>query len=317
MKISYVIPVLNEEDSLQILYNEIIQSNPEQDYEIIFIDDGSSDKSFEILAAIAKNDTKIKVVRFRRNFGKSAALHVGFKLASGDYVFTLDADLQDNPIEIPNFIKKLEQGFDIVSGWKEKRKDPLYKTLPSKLFNYITARAFSLYIKDFNCGYKIYKKAVVKELNIYGEMHRYIPALAHSLGFKVGEIPVNHRRRQYGVSKYGFERYMRGFFDLLTVKMVTKYSKSPLYLFGRIGFFAVLLGTFLTGYLTCLKLFYGQPLTNRPLLSLGILLILAGLQFVSMGLISELIINKTTTTERRQLSIKELLNIDSEFSELL
>ncbi len=310
MKISYVIPVLNEEESLNQLYNEIVQNNPDCEYEIIFIDDGSNDQSYRIMSALAEHDKGVKSIRFRRNFGKAAALQVGFQLAEGDYVFTLDADLQDDPVEIPNFLKKMDEGFDLVSGWKKKRNDPIYKTLPSKLFNYITARTFKLKLKDFNCGYKLYKREVVKEITLYGEMHRYIPVLAHALGFRIGEMPVNHRARIFGKSKYGIERYLRGFFDLLTVKMVTFYVKSPLYLFGRIGIFSVGLGVLLTGYLAVLKIFYGQPLSNRPLLFLGILMILAGLQFVSMGLISELIINRSQTKNNQLISIREISNIN-------
>jgi len=309
MKISYVIPLLNEEESIRQLYEEIIRYNPYTDYEIIFIDDGSTDKSYEILSLLAETDDKVKPVRFRRNFGKAAALQVGFTLASGEYVFTMDADLQDDPSQIPGFLSKMAEGFDLVSGWKKKRQDPLYKTLPSKLFNYITGKTFNLKIKDFNCGYKLYKKEVVKELNLYGEMHRYIPVLADALGYRVGEIPVNHRKREFGKSKYGWERYLRGFFDLLTVKMVTRYVKSPLYLFGRVGIASSLLGILLTGYLTILKVFYGHPLTNRPLLFLGILMILAGLQFFSMGLISELIINRSQSGHK-QISIRETKNLN-------
>jgi len=309
MKISYVIPLLNEADSIQTLYQEIIKYNPQPEYEIIFIDDGSSDDSYRILTNLAQQDKNVKLVRFRRNFGKAAALQTGFNLARGDYIFTMDADLQDDPAEIPNFIAKLDEGYDIVSGWKKKRYDPLYKTLPSKFFNFVTARTFHLPIRDFNCGFKVYKKEVVKELNLYGEMHRYIPALANALGYKIGELAVNHRKRIHGKSKYGMERYLRGFFDLLTVKMVTQYSKSPLYLFGRIGIVSIVLGTLLTGYLAFLKLFYGHPLTNRPLLFLGILMILAGLQFFSMGLISELIINRSKSNSPL-LSIRETANLD-------
>lgn len=311
MSISYVIPLLNEADSIRTLYQEIVKHNPQTEYEIIFIDDGSSDDSYSILSEIAVQDRNVKLVRFRRNFGKAAALQTGFNLARGDYIFTMDADLQDDPAEIPNFVAKLEEGCDLVSGWKKKRYDPIYKTLPSRFFNSVTARTFRLPIKDFNCGFKLYKKEVVKEIRLYGEMHRYIPALANALGYRVGEIAINHRRRMFGKSKYGIERYLRGFFDLLTVKMVTQYAKSPLYLFGRIGIVSIVLGTVLTAYLTILKLFYGHPLTNRPLLFLGILMILAGLQFFSMGLISELIINRSQTGNR-QISIKETANLEIE-----
>jgi len=311
MKISYIIPVLNEEDSLFQLYQEIRQNNPEPDYEIIFIDDGSRDQSYELLCEIADKDEKVKVIRFRRNFGKAAALQAGFHLAEGDLIFTLDADLQDDPAEIPNFIAKINEGYDLVSGWKKKRHDPITKTLPSKFFNFVTARTFKLHIKDFNCGFKLYRKPVVKELYIYGEMHRYIPVLANALGFSVTEIPVNHRYRKYGKSKYGIERYLRGFFDLLTVKMVTQYVKSPLYLFGRIGVISGVIGVLIAGYLAIRKIFYNYPLSNRPLLFLGILLILTGVQLFSMGLISELIINRSLSREIR-ISIKEVKNIPPE-----
>ena len=306
-----MIPVLNEADSLKQLYHEIKTNLGTHEAEIIFIDDGSTDASFQIMAELAAHDTSVKVIKFRRNFGKAAALQKGFELATGEVVFTMDADLQDDPIEIPAFLAKLDEGFDLVSGWKKKRLDPLHKRLPSKLFNSVTAHTFKLKLKDYNCGFKAYRKTLVKELSLYGEMHRYIPALAHSLGYKVGEIPVQHRARQYGKSKYGIERYLRGFFDLMTVKMVTQYVKSPLYLFGRVGLLATLAGTLLTIYLAALKIFYGMPLSNRPLLFLGILMILGGLQFISLGLISELIINRVTSTQRLPLSIEQTINAEA------
>ena len=311
MKLSFVIPVLNEADSLKQLCHEIKTNLGTHEAEIIFIDDGSTDASFQIMAELAANDQSVKVIKFRRNFGKAAALQKGFELATGEVVFTMDADLQDDPIEIPAFLDKLDEGFDLVSGWKKKRLDPLHKRLPSKLFNSVTAHTFKLKIKDYNCGFKAYRKTLVKELSLYGEMHRYIPALAHSLGYKVGEIPVQHRARQFGKSKYGIERYLRGFFDLMTVKMVTQYVKSPLYLFGRVGLLATLAGALLTIYLAALKIFYGMPLSNRPLLFLGILMILGGLQFISLGLISELIINRVTSTQRLPLSIEKTINAEA------
>lgn len=309
MKLSFVIPVLNEAESLEQLYTEIVANTMAHEYEIIFIDDGSTDTGFGMMTALAAKDDKVKVVRFRRNFGKAAALQTGFNIASGEVVFTLDADLQDDPAEIPNFLAKMEEDYDLVSGWKRKRHDPLHKTLPSKLFNYVTARTFRLRLKDYNCGFKAYRHPLEKELNIYGEMHRYIPALANALGYRVGELAVEHRPRRFGRSKYGLERYLRGFFDLLTVKMITQYIKSPLYLFGRIGIGSAFLGLLLTAYLSVLKIFYGQPLSNRPLLFLGILLILGGLQFISLGLISELIVNRFRQGNRIPLSISALINV--------
>ncbi len=315
MLLSFVIPVLNEQDSLRQLIAEIIANCPPHGYELIFIDDGSRDQSFPILQELAANDPNIRIIKFRRNFGKAAALQRGFDLAKGEVVFTLDADLQDNPREIPAFLAKLDEGWDLVTGWKRKRHDPWHKTIPSKLFNFVTARAFRLKLRDYNCGFKAYRREVVKELELYGEMHRYIPALANALGYRITEIPVEHRRREYGRSKYGMERYLRGFFDLLTVKMVTQYIKSPLYLFGRVGLLSTLLGTLITAYLGILKVFYGQPLSNRPLLFLGITFILGGLQFVSLGLISELIINRVTPVRRLPVSIETTVNIEAGVNE--
>lgn len=310
MRISFVIPALNEQDSLQQLTQEIQTHCPTDDHEIIYIDDGSTDRSFEIMSSLAAQDERIKVIRFRRNFGKAAALQKGFSVATGEVVFTMDADLQDDPSEIPAFLAKLDEGYDLVSGWKQKRKDPWHKRWPSKLYNWVTARTFGLKLKDYNCGFKAYRKSLVKELTLYGEMHRYIPVLAHALGYKVGQIAVHHRPRQFGKSKYGMERYLRGLFDLLTVKMVTHYNKSPLYLFGRWGLVSTLLGLLISGYLAVLKIFWGVPLSNRPLLFLGILLILGGLQFASLGLISELIVNKFNAPNKQNFSIKESINID-------
>lgn len=309
MLLSFVIPVLNEEESLSQLYSEILENIGSHPYEIIFIDDGSTDGSFEIMKELAEKDENTRVVRFRRNFGKSAALQRGFDLAEGEIIFTLDADLQDNPAEIPNFIRKIEEGWDLVSGWKKHRHDPLHKRLPSKLFNAVTASTFKLKLNDYNCGFKAYRKELAKELYLYGEMHRYIPVLAHSLGYKVSEIPVLHRAREYGKSKYGAERYLRGFFDLLTVKLITQYSRSPLYLFGRVGLYSTIIGFIISLYLAILKIFMGVPLSNRPLLFLGILLILGGLQFISMGLISELIVNRMSQRRNVELSIRCTINL--------
>ena len=309
MLISFVIPVLNEQDSLRQLGSEIKANCQPHAHEIIFIYDGSRDQSFSIMEDLAAQDPNIRIVKFRRNFGKAAALQYGFNLASGDVVFTLDADLQDNPAEIPNFLQKIAEGWDLVSGWKQKRHDPWHKVLPSKLFNWVVARTFRLKLKDYNCGFKAYRPEVIKEVRLYGEMHRYIPALANALGYRITEIPVEHRERQFGRSKYGWERYLRGFFDLLTVKMVTKYMKSPLYLFGRAGLASTVLGGAITLYLAVLKIFFHVPLSNRPLLILGITLVLAGLQFVSLGLISELIINRVSSLQDLPVSVEKTVNL--------
>jgi len=310
MKLSFVIPVYNEQDSLKQLYSEIIENIKEYKYEIIFIDDGSTDKSYNILQKLANDDKNVKLIKFRKNFGKSAGLNMGFDAAEGDIVFTMDADLQDDPKEIPQFIKKLDEGYDMVTGWKVKRRDPISKTWPSKLYNKVTSNTFKLKLHDYNCGYKAYKKEVIKELDIYGEMHRYIPALANSLGYKVAEIPVHHRKREYGKTKYGSERYLRGFLDLLTVKLVTGYIHSPLYLFGRIGFGFGFAGFIITLYLSIMKLGFGIPLYNRPLLYLGTLLMIIGLQFFSIGLLGELIINRNREgNSKKNISIAEKINL--------
>jgi len=309
MKLSFVIPVFNEQDSLMQLYSEIKENIKSYDYEIIFVDDGSSDESYNILQGLASEDKNVKLIKLRKNFGKSAGLNVGFEAAEGDIVFTMDADLQDDPKEIPEFIKKIEEGYDMVTGWKVKRRDPISKTWPSKLFNKVTTNTFKLKLHDYNCGYKAYKKEVINELDIYGEMHRYIPALAHSLGFKVAEIPVHHRKREYGKTKYGSERYLRGFLDLLTVKLVTGYIHSPLYLFGRIGFGFGLIGFITALYLSVMKLFFGQPLYNRPLLYLATLLMIIGLQFFSIGLLGELIVNRNRgANKKKNVSIAQKVN---------
>ncbi|MBW6515371.1 MAG: glycosyltransferase [Candidatus Cloacimonetes bacterium] len=310
MKISFVIPVLNESQSIEQLYKEIIAEIKEHEYELVFVDDGSNDTSFEILQKLAENDPSLKIIKLRRNFGKAAALQSGFAQASGEIVFTMDSDLQDNPQEIGTFIKKIEDGYDLVSGWKKKRHDPFGKRLASRFFNFFTALFFKIKLHDFNCGFKAYRLQVVKELDIYGEMHRYIPVLAAAKGFRVTEIEVEHRPRPYGKSKYGKERFFRGFFDLLTVKLITNYVRSPLYLFGGLGLFLTLVGVLIGLYLSYLKFFGGMPLYNRPLLFVSILLIMVGLQFFSIGLIGELIVNQSRKQGKEDnISIEKTSNI--------
>ena len=291
--ISVVIPVYCEAESLPKLYQEIKEVLSSYEKEYIFVDDGSTDSSFELLEALAAKDDNISIIRFRRNFGKSAALKAGFDRAKGDIVFTIDSDLQDNPAEMPSFIEKIKEGYDLVSGWKKNRKDPLIRKVASILYNKATSLLFGLKLHDYNCGFKLYRKVVVKELEIYGELHRYIPVMANSKGFKITEIPVSHRARPYGKSKFGGERYLRGFFDLLTIRLITYYINSPLYLFGSVGSLFSLSGITIAIYLSYMKIFHSMPLSNRPLLFLAILFILLGLQFFSIGLIGELIVNQT------------------------
>ena len=311
MKLSIVIPVLNEAESLQTLYSEIMENLPQTDYEIIFVDDGSSDESFSIMQKLAVADSSVKVIRFRKNFGKAAGLQTGFENCEGDIIITMDADLQDDPREIPNFIAKIEAGYDLVTGWKQDRKDPLNKTLPSKFANSVMSKSFQLKLHDYNCGFKAFRRELIQEIDVYGEMHRYIPALAQAKGFRICEIPVHHRKRSYGKSKYGAERFFRSFLDLLSVKLVTAYTHSPLYLFGRIGFGFSLAGFIIGIYLTIMKYGYDQPLSNRPLLFLAILLIMVGIQIFSIGLLAELIVNQTRYLNKKYtVSIREKLNLE-------
>ncbi len=305
---SVVIPLLNEEESLRDLHDQLKNSLSRVggNYELIFVDDGSTDKSFQIIQQLRQKNPRVKAIRFRRNYGKSAALQVGFQKAQGEYVITMDADLQDDPAEIQNLIKELRGGYDVVSGWKKRRKDPLGKTIPSKFFNFVTAKVTGINIHDFNCGLKGYKQDVVKSVHVYGELHRYIPALAHWLGYKVGETVVNHRPRRYGKTKFGMARYSRGFLDLLTVVFTTRYVTRPLHLFGGWGIVSALTGIFISAWLAYEKFFNGQPLGNRPLFIVALIMIIVGVQFVSMGLLGELI-TKNQQLER-EYSIREELN---------
>ncbi|HGY55687.1 MAG TPA: glycosyltransferase [Caldithrix abyssi] len=299
MDVSIVVPLYNEEESLPALTEQVADqlNKLKKDFEIIFIDDGSDDRSFDVLLELKQRYPQIKVIRFRRNFGKSAALSEGFKLAEGKTVITMDADLQDDPAEIPNMLKRLEEGYDLVSGWKKKRYDPISKTIPSKFFNAVTRWLTGIKIHDFNCGFKTYRHEVIKAIPVYGELHRYLPVLAHWQGFKVGELVVQHHPRQFGKSKFGLRRFLDGFFDLLTVLFITRYRQKPLHLFGFLGLLFSLAGFGVLLYLSILW-FQGHPIGHRPLLFLGVLLVIVGSQSFSLGLIGEMI------TSTRDTSIK-------------
>ena len=301
MKVSVIIPVYNEVDSIKELYNQLKKSIEEYiPYEIIFVDDGSSDGSVEKIKKICELDNSIILIQFHRNYGKSAALSEGFKYANGNYVVTMDADLQDDPIEIKNLINKLEEGYDLVSGWKKDRKDPLSKRLPSKLFNFVTRMFTGVRIHDFNCGLKIYKKSVIKTLELYGGRHRYIPAMAGQKKFKVTEIIVNHRARIYGQTKYGGSRLLHGLFDLISILFLSKYTQSPMYFFGKIGLITFLTGLGIEMYVLYLKYSLGNPFAKHmALLMLGILIIVIGIQFFSIGLVGEMIANSNQDKESR------------------
>lgn len=301
MKISVIIPVYNEVESINELYKQLLKALQEfSRYEIIFIDDGSSDGSVETIKKISELDNSINLIQFHRNYGKSAALAEGFKHAKGNYIVTMDADLQDDPKEISNLINKLEEGFDLVSGWKKDRKDPLSKRLPSKLFNFVTRLFTGVNIHDFNCGLKIYRKAVVKTLELYGGRHRYIPAMVGQKKFKVSEIIVNHRPRIYGETKYGGSRLFHGLFDLISILFLSKYTQSPMYFFGKIGLITFLSGITIEIYVLYLKYSLGDPFAKHmALLMLGILIIVVGIQFFSIGLVGEMIANSNQDKESR------------------
>lgn len=303
-KISIIIPLLNEEESLFPLANEIkkVISKMDIDYEVILVDDGSSDRSLKNLREIKRADNKFKFISFRKNYGKSAALQVGFKYAKGDVIVTMDADLQDDPGEIPNLLKKLDEGFDLCSGWKKKRHDPFIKKISSKFFNFVTRLMTGIKIHDFNCGLKAYRKDVIENVKVYGELHRYIPVLAKWKGFSVTEIPVNHHPRRYGKTKFGVSRFFKGFIDLLTVIFATRYIKRPMHFFGFFGALAFLAGIVVNGYLSYLWI-KGESLSNRPLLFLGMLLIIVGVQLFAVGLLGEMIVHNTL--DEKEYIIKE------------
>jgi len=291
VKISIIVPLFNEEESLVELHEHLSKAvcSLEKPIEFLFIDDGSTDGSMQVLSDLHKKNPQVRVVQFRRNYGKSAALALGFKEARGEFIVTLDADLQDEPFEIPNLVKKLEEGFDLVSGWKKARKDPFIKKNTSKLFNCVTRKMTGLGIHDINCGLKAYRREVTETVNVYGQLHRFMPVLAQWQGFKVGEVVVKHNPRKYGKTKFGASRFIAGFFDLLTVLFITRYTKRPLHLFGLIGLVAFIVGAAISAYLAVERLFFGKFLSDRPLLFLGILAIIVGVQFVSIGLLGEMI----------------------------
>lgn len=289
--LSVVVPLYNEADSLQPLYEEIVAAAEKAvpSYEIIFVDDGSTDTSLQVLRRLAGKDRRVKVISFRNNCGKSAALSVGFAHARGLSVVTMDADLQDDPAEIPHLLAKLEEGYDLVSGWKKKRRDPWPKRWSSKFFNLVTSLVSNLRLHDFNCGLKAYRREVVHSIRVYGQLHRFLPVLAHWQGFRVTETVVHHRPRQFGKTKFGPWRFLAGFFDLLTVMFLMRFNRRPMHLFGLLGLVCVLTGGGITIYLAVMRLFYSVYLSNRPLLFLGILLIIVGIQFASIGLLGEMI----------------------------
>jgi len=293
-KLSIIIPLLDEEESIKPLVSAIHRSllNKRIQYEIIFIDDGSKDNSLKIIKELNTQNKNIKYFSFQKNYGKSAALQVGFINATGHAIITMDADLQDDPAEILNLLKKLDEGYDLVSGWKKKRQDPFIKKISSRFFNFITRILTGIKIHDFNCGLKAYRNDVVKNIRVYGELHRYVPVLARWQGYKVSEIVVKHHPRRYGKTKFGISRFFKGFIDLITVLFATRYIKRPMHFFGFLGAFAFFIGIIVNGYLTY-QWIIGIPLSNRPMLFLGILLIIVGVQFFSIGLLGEILVHNS------------------------
>jgi glycosyltransferase involved in cell wall biosynthesis len=311
--ISVVVPVRNEERSIGLLHEELQAALDPlgEEWEAVYVDDGSTDESFSALTRLHAREDNVRVVRLRRNFGKAAALAAGFAQAAGERVVTIDGDLQDDPSEIPQLLAKLEEGFDVVSGWKTRRRDPLSRRLPSKLFNWVAGWMSGLRLHDMNCGLKAYRAEVVHNLVLYGELHRFIPVLAHEQGYRVAELPVNHRPREHGRSRYGMERYLRGFLDLLTVSFMGRYRHRPLHLFGGLGLLLGGSGVVLLVYLTIVKLM-GHAIGQRPLLTLGVLLVVVGMQFFTLGLISEMITShheeRAVAREQRDVHVEEVLS---------
>lgn len=305
--LSVVVPAKDEEANLGPLVDQLLavfDGLDGGDHDIILVDDGSTDGTWDAMAAlVATHAPRVKAVRLRRNFGKAVALDCGFRHARGSLIITMDADLQDDPAEIPRFLAAIDEGYDVVSGWKEDRQDPLSKTLPSRLFNWVTARITGIPLHDFNCGFKAYRREVLDRLQIYGELHRYIPVLAYDAGYSITEVPVHHRPRTQGRSKYGLERYARGVLDLITVLATTRYLHKPGHLFGGLGLLAGIAGTAILGYLSVLWVLGLGPIGNRPLFFLGVLLEILCIQLLSLGVLAELV-----TRHSNRLSTVDLVD---------
>lgn len=316
MDISVVIPLYNEEESLNELndwISRVMKSN-HFSYEVIYVDDGSDDKSWAIIEELSKGNEQVKGLRFRRNYGKSAALNEGFKVAQGDVVITMDADLQDSPDEIPELFRMVkEDGFDLVSGWKKKRHDPIMKTIPSKFYNRTTRMLFKIKLHDFNCGLKAYKNEVIKNIEVYGEMHRYIPVIAKREGYrKIGEKIVQHQKRKYGVTKFGLDRFVKGYLDLLSIYFVSRFSDRPMHFFGFFGSLIFLVGFIIAGYLAYTKFFFAKytMMTDRPLFYFGLLAMIIGTQLFLTGFIADMI--SRNSVSERTCQIKSKINIEKQ-----
>jgi len=310
--ISVVVPVLDEEESLPILYQRLtdVLAENNYEYEIIIVDDGSTDRSFEILQELGAQDPHLFVVRFRRNYGQTAAFAAGFDRAKGDVVITIDADLQNDPADIPALMAKLDEGYDVVSGWRVDRQDRfLDRRLPSIIANHLISWTTGVYIHDYGCSLKAYRRDVLSDVQLYGQLHRFLPALAYSVGATVTEIPVDHHPRQFGQAKYGLSRTVKVILDVLAVRFLMSYSTRPIHIFGLLGFLSGFVGVAVLTYLAVVRVFFQQPIADRPLILLGILLTMLGVQLVTSGLLAELVVRtyyesqgKPIYTVREELS---------------
>jgi glycosyltransferase involved in cell wall biosynthesis len=299
MELSVVVPLFEESQSLPELVERIAESLGEFTFELILVDDGSKDDSWDVIKELRADYPWVKGVSLQRNYGKSTALQAGFDVARGRYVATLDADLQDDPAEIPSMIEMLKSGHDLVSGWKKKRKDPISKTIPSRFFNTVTRWVTGINLHDFNCGLKVYRREVVENIHLYGELHRYVPLLAQWEGYdRIAEKVVEHHPRKYGQTKFGISRFMHGFLDLLTLMFVHNYMSRPMHFFGSLGVLSLIVGGVINFYLSYMKVIHDEPLANRPLLFLGIMLVVIGVQFFSIGFLGDMI-NKGQVQNRK------------------
>lgn len=323
LALSIIVPFYNEEESLSMLLDQIYQAMAEEElhrlfehpftFELLMVDDGSTDGSACFIREQIVRKPEVKLISFQKNFGKTAALAAGFRHASGDYVVTLDADLQDDPFAVRKLIEKLQEGYDLVSGWKRPRNDPLSKTIPSGIFNTTTRLFTGIALHDLNCGLKAYRKKVVKTLDLHGEMHRYIPVLAQWSGFRVSEIPVKHNVRRFGTTKFGTSRIFPGLFDFFTVLFITRYLRQPMHFFGMLSLVSFFAGFGISLYVTIGKVFFSQAVVNRPILFLGILLIIVAVQFFSIGLLGEMLTRKASGIP--QYTVRETVNVEKATSD--